>query len=257
VPLIITSHKTKVRRNITDLNEFRSARAPFFKTSKQFQNEVTLTILATATMTEPNLHQRLLEYLDEDDDDLVEMLTFGHVFTTGTIAATYTFFSNIVRSTGDRSGPRKKRKRYNHERALQIIHEDYLGRDSLHGEDFKSMFRVSLSTFQYILIIYFKNCPVAWQGSFKGKEKRSSIILEAVSDHHLFIWHFAYGFAGSYNDLHVLRESPLFEKYLNGQIQSLEKEADEFDALYLLCDVQAPPYSVINYWTDHTTYMQT
>ena len=102
-------------------------------------------------MTEPNLHQRLLEYLDEDDDDLVEMLTIGHVFTTGTIAATYTIFSNIVRSTGDRSGPRKKRKGYNHERALQIIHEDYLGRDPLHGEDFKSMFRVSLSTFQYMM----------------------------------------------------------------------------------------------------------
>jgi hypothetical protein len=31
---------------------------------------------------------------------------------------------------------------------------------------------------------YWKNCPVAWQGSFQGKDKgRSTIILEAVADH--------------------------------------------------------------------------
>ena len=30
---------------------------------------------------------------------------------------------------------------------------------------------------------YWKNCPKAWQGSYKGKEHMPSIALEAISDH--------------------------------------------------------------------------
>ncbi len=40
---------------------------------------------------------------------------------------------------------------------------------------------------------YWKNCPVAWQGSFQGRDKgRSTIILEAVADHCLWFWHASY-----------------------------------------------------------------
>lgn len=33
---------------------------------------------------------------------------------------------------------------------------------------------------------YWKNCPKAWQGSFKGKEDKPSIVLEGLCDHHMF-----------------------------------------------------------------------
>lgn len=42
-----------------------------------------------------------------------------------------------------------------------------------------------------------KNCPVAWQGSYKGKEKKCTIVLEAACDYHLWFWHAAFGYAGS------------------------------------------------------------
>jgi Plant transposon protein len=37
--------------------------------------------------------------------------------------------------------------------------------------------------------IAWKNCPMAWQGEFSGKEGYPTIILEALADNNLFIWH--------------------------------------------------------------------
>jgi hypothetical protein len=34
-----------------------------------------------------------------------------------------------------------------------------------------------------------KNCPVAWVGQFQDKDKERSIVLEAVADQSLWIWH--------------------------------------------------------------------
>ena len=34
---------------------------------------------------------------------------------------------------------------------------------------------------------FWKNCYVAWQGNFDGKEKRPSIVLEAACDYHLWL----------------------------------------------------------------------
>jgi hypothetical protein len=31
-----------------------------------------------------------------------------------------------------------------------------------------------------------KYCPKTWQGSYKGKEEKASIVMEAISDYHLF-----------------------------------------------------------------------
>jgi Plant transposon protein len=33
---------------------------------------------------------------------------------------------------------------------------------------------------------YWKNCPVAWQQSFQGKEAGPTIVLEATADHNLW-----------------------------------------------------------------------
>ena len=48
--------------------------------------------------------------------------------------------------------------------------------------------------------VYWKNCPVAWQGSYKGKEKKPSIVLEAMCDYNRWFWHASFGYAGTMND---------------------------------------------------------
>jgi len=48
--------------------------------------------------------------------------------------------------------------------------------------------------------IIWKNCPVALQGAFCGKEGMPTLVLEAMADFHLWIWHASFGFAGALND---------------------------------------------------------
>jgi hypothetical protein len=75
-----------------------------------------------------------------------------------------------------------------------------------------------------------KNCPVAWQQSFKGRSKgMSTITLEAAApDYNLWFWHAAYGFSGALlNDANVLNLSPLLDQMTNGtsllwRLRSLE-----------------------------------
>jgi hypothetical protein len=44
---------------------------------------------------------------------------------------------------------------------------------------------------------------MAWQGSNKGKEKNPNIVLEAIADYPLVLWHAAYGFAGTVSDVTI------------------------------------------------------
>ena len=64
---------------------------------------------------------------------------------------------------------------------------------------------------------FWKNCPMALQGMFKGKEKRPTIVLEAICDRDLYIWHAFFGVAGSNNDFNVLNTSPLID-LINNEI---------------------------------------
>ena len=41
-----------------------------------------------------------------------------------------------------------------------------------------------------------QNCPSGWAGQFMGKEKKPTIVLEAVASHSLQIWHAFFGTAG-------------------------------------------------------------
>ncbi|XP_026398753.1 uncharacterized protein LOC113294577 [Papaver somniferum] len=61
-----------------------------------------------------------------------------------------------------------------------------------------------------------KNCPVALQGTYRGKDKESSLVLEAVASYDLWFWHIFFGMPGSNNDLNVLAHSPLFDNMLKG-----------------------------------------
>jgi hypothetical protein len=97
---------------------------------------------------------------------------------------------------------------------------------------------------------YWKNCPYGWQGSYKGKEKRPSIVLEAICDYHLWFWHGAYGYAGTMNDLSILSMSPFLGKLVDGSFGKLEENVvpykignDNFTKMFILVDGIYPPYS--------------
>ena len=49
-----------------------------------------------------------------------------------------------------------------------------------------------------------RNFLAAWQGDFRDRHNNKSIILEAIGDHSLHIWHIFFGLFGSNNDLNVL-----------------------------------------------------
>lgn len=61
-----------------------------------------------------------------------------------------------------------------------------------------------------------KNCPLDWEGQFKGKEKKPSVVLEGMLDGELWIWHCHVGCPGSMNDLNILDSSESIGGVLRG-----------------------------------------
>ncbi|KAG7356449.1 plant transposon protein [Nitzschia inconspicua] len=99
---------------------------------------------------------------------------------------------------------------------------------------------------------YWKNCPKAWQGSYIEKEKKATIVMEAVCDYHLWIWHVSYGYAGSLNDLNILNASPFLQAMTGWDLDKIEEEAgtvpytisgEEFRKMFILVDGIYPKYS--------------
>jgi Plant transposon protein len=64
--------------------------------------------------------------------------------------------------------------------------------------------------------VTWKNCPSSWKGQYQGKEGSPTIILEAVADYNLWIWHTRFGFPGTLNDINVWDQSSLLRKILDG-----------------------------------------
>lgn len=97
---------------------------------------------------------------------------------------------------------------------------------------------------------WWKNCPMAWQGAYKGKEKKPTIVLEAACDYNLWFWHASYGHAGTNNDISIFNLSPLLENMLNGVFHELESDitpftinGEIFSRMFLLVDGIYPQYA--------------
>ena len=90
-----------------------------------------------------------------------------------------------------------------------------------------------------------KNCPVAWQGDYGDRNGKKSIILEAIADRDLHIWHVFFGLPGSNNDLNVLDRSPLIHNMLTSAARDhhFEINGKEYDRFYLLTDGIYPEWS--------------
>ncbi|XP_047942804.1 uncharacterized protein LOC125189584 [Salvia hispanica] len=93
-----------------------------------------------------------------------------------------------------------------------------------------------------------KNCPVAWKGQFTTgfKSKHPSMILEAVADYCLRIWHAYFGVAGSNNDINILQSSPLFNDKCRreGPEISFVTNGTQYRMGYYLADGIYPRWSV-------------
>jgi hypothetical protein len=63
---------------------------------------------------------------------------------------------------------------------------------------------------------YWKNCPVAWQGQYQGKEKYPTIVLEVMCDYILYFWHHEVGAAGTLNDISIWDLSSLHKAFVDG-----------------------------------------
>jgi len=85
-----------------------------------------------------------------------------------------------------------------------------------------------------------KNCPIALQGAFMGKEGCPTIVLEAMADFNLWIWHAAFGFSGSLNDLNIWENSLLPDDMVSGAFSMInftfEVGGRIFDKLFFLVD---------------------
>jgi hypothetical protein len=91
--------------------------------------------------------------------------------------------------------------------------------------------------------IVWKNCPTLWKGTFEGKEKVPTIVLEAGADYDLFFWHVAFGFPGTQNDINIWDRSPLHTLLVDGtwatQVDPVEPfciGGQKFERLFFLVD---------------------
>jgi Plant transposon protein len=60
-------------------------------------------------------------------------------------------------------------------------------------------------------------CPIQFAGQFKGKEKKPTIVPKAVADVECCVWHAAFGYPGSFNDLNVPDMSSTMERIFRGE----------------------------------------
>ena len=92
-----------------------------------------------------------------------------------------------------------------------------------------------------------KNCPVAWQGAYRGHNNTPIIILEAIASYNTWIWKSYFGIPGANNGLNVLARSDVFEDLLHGRTLPINYEinGNHYDMEYYLADNIYPRYATI------------
>ena len=92
-----------------------------------------------------------------------------------------------------------------------------------------------------------KNCPTGWSGSYSGRSGSPTIILEAVADYDLWIWHAYFGLLGSNNDINVLDSSHLFYNLTQGIAPPAHYviQGKEYNKSYYLANGIYPKWSTI------------
>lgn len=70
--------------------------------------------------------------------------------------------------------------------------------------------------------VRWKNCPVAWQGTYNGKEDGPTIVLEAACDYSLWVWWSSFGYPGTCNDINIWDASPLHRSMVDGTMDRID-----------------------------------
>jgi hypothetical protein len=83
-----------------------------------------------------------------------------------------------------------------------------------------------------------KICPMAWASQFQNKNKERSLILEAIIDQTLWIWHSFFGMLGSNNNINILDRSLIANDMIRGLFHDLSfiMNGKECPCHYLLID---------------------
>ncbi|XP_075499190.1 uncharacterized protein LOC142537567 [Primulina tabacum] len=86
-----------------------------------------------------------------------------------------------------------------------------------------------------------------WAGQYAGRSGKPTIILEAVEDYELWIWHAYFGFPGSNNDINVLSKSHLFVNLANGvgPPANYVKQGKKYTMGYYLADGMYPKWATL------------
>lgn len=88
--------------------------------------------------------------------------------------------------------------------------------------------------------VFWKNCPMALQGQYSGKEGSPTIVLEAMCDYNLWFWHASFGYAGTLNDINIWDNSPLLKMMVDGTMSMMDFEFEIggkiFSKLWILVD---------------------
>jgi hypothetical protein len=90
-----------------------------------------------------------------------------------------------------------------------------------------------------------KNCLIVWASQFQNKDKKRKLILEAIIDQTLWIWHSFFGMLGSNNNINILDRSLIANDMIRGLFHDLGfiVNGKEYPCYHLLADGIYPPLS--------------